>query len=295
MRTLTVGFPAAILAALLGLSGAGCPGGDAADDDTDTDEPPEECDSFGLQNVSFRFEYVVYGTVYGVDDLIEILAYYALDAAEFSAPGFVTDVSTQDGETRVRVGLYIEDPSDAPEIWIDTWYRLPAELEVPVAPGQAVVWRMMINHRGGVLRLGSQFADEASCLLFYAEPGKRLGTTGPGLAYDNLDEFSQSRVFASVVPVDHDCGYTVQTDCGEQYNLALRFQVTGGKEFEVFPGETATFPFTEDLGYGTTCTGEYEVTDVWSYDWRDVDPSCPDPDGIYERDFAFYVVRADAP
>ncbi|MCK6526820.1 hypothetical protein L6R50_04440 [Myxococcota bacterium] len=271
--------------------GAGCAAGEA-DDDTTPPEPPAGCDGQSLQNIAFRFEYLYLGEPYGVDDFVDVLEMYGLEAGEFVYPGTVSAQEDVGGEHLVQVVLAADEDSGEPIVWVDNWYTLPSGLQIPVEVGQAVEWRMMVNHRGGVLRLAAQFADADGCMLFYAEPGRRFGFTGPGLAYDGLDELSASRVFSSVSARDYDCPLNVPTACGDQYNLALAFQVTGGPALEAFPGETVRFSYSEVTPADFQCSAEYDVTDVWSYDWRDVDPSCPDPDGIYERDLAFYVLRA---
>ncbi len=277
------------LAALLPLS-PGCQE-QASDDDSalGDDDAPEACDSLGLPNVSFRFDIVVEGVAYDASYFTELLAYYGIAAYELVYDGVVADKSESGSESILQVDLI--DPYYG-EVWasIYNYYSLPDGVNIPVALGDDVTWRAMVNYRNGVLKLGAQMADPDQCLLFYAEPGRRPGFTGAGLAYDNLKD-SPSRIFTSVVPEDHDCPFSFQTDCGEQYNLALGFQVTDGEEFDLFPGESHTTAFTESFKGGATCQGDYEVTNVVSYDWRNVDPECPDPDGVYERAFSFYVVR----
>ena len=278
------------LAPLAALHLAACGGSSGDDDSAAGGDPPAGCDSAGLGNVSYWFEIedLYYGAVWTVDDYIELLQYYGLPAYELSLPGEVGDQTDEGGERVLDIDIV--DPYYGPIYSIHNHYSLPEGVEIPVERGDPLVWRAMINYRNDVLKLGAQFADESGCLLFYAEPGKRIGFTGSGLAYDNVDEFSQSRIFASVVPRDVDCPFTFQTDCGEQYNLALDFQVQDGASLRLFPGETAPAAFLETTDYGT-CKGVYDVTAVLAYDWRDVDETCPDENGIYERDSSFFVLR----
>jgi len=280
MKTSRLGW--ALLALLL----AGCPQED--DDDDDTTPEPEECGSYGLENILYEF------TILDPDDL------FGYGVTETDADWW-TDLAEQVAiaypDSRVlALGLDLVVAAHAPDgdglmlaleyqfegealLWVDFWYHLPLGKEISAEPGETITWYYVWNFASlDYPATAPMIYDADGQLIFYGEPGAN------GIAFNNHPDYPDTAnpLFSSIVPLDHDCSANLSIDCGEQYNLQLQFVGWADQVLMLWPGETA--PFTAEYEDGST--RDFEVTSVWSYDWRNTTCS----GAQYERNYAFFVL-----
>ncbi len=275
-----------IVGLLLGLTGC-----DTADDDDSTpEEEPAGCENFSLQNILYDF------VIDDPDDLLglgvtqtddEFWTDYAQEFADdgnyavlYLALGLTVASHGPDGNNQQLV-MEMRDEEGAVMITVTFNYFLPMGKTIPVATEQNIVWQYTWNFVSEP-RTAPLFFDEDGVLLFYGEPGAN------GLAYNNDPYVEEdpnptaNPLFAEVRTIDEGCSPINYLDCGNQINLMMEFTTWDGQEIELWPGETGTFLFGEE-----GAEQEYELINVWSYDWRDV-TTCEGPQ--YERNYAFFVM-----
>ena len=290
MRTQTIFCCGALLGAL-----AGCPG--EGDDDDDTVGPePEECENFGLDNILYSFVFTEPENAYGYDGTDD--EYWTDLAREFTNDGdpvndvlylgleFTVGAHDPEGNGQMLT-LNIGEGEDL-LLWMDFEYYLPQGRTIPVAVGDAVVWYFIWNFSNlDYPSTTAWITDVEGKLLFYGEPGAN------GIALDNDDRFydpvwdynpTANPFFENVVPNDIGCSPILELDCGAQYNLQVQYYTWDQQIMPLWPGESGIF----EVAYSDETVVEYEIINVWSYDWRDV--SCEGPQ--YERNYAFFVLPA---
>ncbi len=284
-----------VCGALLGALTAGCPG-EGDDDDTTSGVEPEECENFGLDNILYSFEFTEPENAYGYDGTDD--EYWTDFARELADDGdplndvlafgieFTVGGHVQDGTKQVLT-LNIGE-GEKLLLWLDFEYYLPQGRTIPVEVGATVIWYFIWNFSSIEFPSTTALITDADGLvLFYGEPGAN------GVALDNDDRFydpvwdynpTASPFFENVVPNDVGCSPTLELDCGDQYNLQVQYFTWDQLSLALWPGESSTFEVT----YSDDVVAQYELINVWSYDWADV--SCEGPQ--YERNYAFFVLPA---
>ncbi len=264
----------------------GCPTEPVGDDD-DTTAEPEGCENFSLNNILYEF------TVSDPEDLLglgvtETDDQWWLDYAEdFSnssgymvlmlAWGLTVGSHEPDGDGHMLTLEFLDPKLGLPLLTVDFWYYLPQGKTIPLEAGQNVQWVYVWNFVAAPATAPLILAEDGT-LLFYGEPGAN------GLTFSNdplYPDETTNPVFTDVIPRDRGCSPILYLDCGNQYNLETEFVTVQGDSIRLWPGETGSF----QLGDPGAEVG-YEITNVWSYDWRDV--TCDGPQ--YERNFAFFVL-----
>jgi hypothetical protein len=275
----------ALLCAVLGLGAAGCPEPEGDDDDTTAAEP-EGCESFSLNNIQYEF------TVEDPEDLLGLgepltddqwWMDYAETFASTDTPvlmlawGLTVGGHEPDGNGHMITLEFLDPKLGLPLLTVNFWYFLPQGKTIPVAAGDNVQWVYVWNFVSEPATAPLILAEDGS-LLFYGEPGAN------GLTFSNDPLFpdqTTNPVFSDVIPRDHGCSPQIALDCGNQYNLETEFVTTTGESMRLWPGETGSFQLGE-----AGAEVDFEITNVWSYDWSDV--VCDGPQ--YERNFAFFVL-----
>ena len=272
---------------------AGCPSETDDDDDT-TGEEPEQCGNFGLANIQYDFllddpeDILGYGETQTDAQWWTDLAYeYANDDGEpnvlYFDPSFgvlVPVITAHEEDTNGMMRLDIEYSYAEYMLWLQFWYYIPGGVTVPVEVGEAVYIFYIFNFvTPEYPATAPMFYDGNFHLLFYGEPGAN------GLAYSNdpmYPDETANPIFASVTPRDLGCSANLEITCGEQYNLQLRFETWDEQVISLWPGESETIALEYDDG----TTLDYDVSSVWSYDWRNT--TCAGAQ--YERNYAFFVM-----
>ncbi len=265
----------------------GCP---AADDDDDTTaEEPAGCESFSLQNILYSFEVEDPDDLLATGQPVTDDAYWLGVAQEVSdSSGYqvlmlgwpLTVVAHEPDGNQWRVDMEYQDEDGVALITVHFWYFLPQAKTIPVDAGMDVQWMYVFNLVTAPAT-APIFTDADGVLLFYGEPGSN------GLTFSNdpiYPDETENPVFSDVIPQDRDCSPLNYLDCGDQYNLELEFHTWDGQTLSLWPGESDTLT----LGEGESVR-DYELTNVWSYDWRDV--TCDGPQ--YERNYAFFLLVTD--
>jgi hypothetical protein len=262
----------------------GCPSSD--DDDDTTAEEPVGCESFSLQNIQYEFEVEDPDDLLGTGLTVTDDAYW-LDLAEevAASSGYhvlmlawpLTVAAHEPDGNRWRLDMEFRDKDGLALITVHFWYFLPQGKTIPVAAEEDVQWAYVFNLVSQPATAPLVF-DADGVLLFYGEPGAN------GITFSNdpiYPDETENPLFSNVIPQDRDCSPLNYLDCGNQYNLELEFLTWSGETILLWPGETGTFLFGEE-----DAQREYELTNVWSYDWRDV--TCDGPQ--YERNYAFFLL-----
>ncbi len=279
--------------AIVGLASTGCDG-DAGDDD-DTAPEPEGCESMSLQNILYDF------VIEDPDDLLGTGltetddVWWTAFAQQYADEGnyailylaftlVVASVEQDGSATTLR--LEYRDDEGTVYLTVVFSYFLPQGKAIPVAVEQVVDWYYVWNFVTEPRTAPMFYDTESGDLLFYGEPGAGGLTFNNDPYYpDQANNPTTNPLFAEVRAVDEGCSPLNYLECGNQFNLKLEFTTWDGQEFDVWPGETGTFLVGE-----AGAEREYELTNVWSYDWSDV--SCDGPQ--YERSYAFFVLPASA-
>jgi len=281
--------------ALLGALAGGCPGEGDDDDDTTVVEP-EECENFGLENILYSFEFTEPENANGFDGTDD--GYWTEVARELANDGdptndvlafgleFIVGSHEPDG-TRHVLTLDMGEGEDR-FLWLDFEYYLPQGRTIPANVGETVVWYFIWNFSNiDYPSTTALITDVDGIVLFYGEPGAN------GIALDNDDRFydpgwdynpTANPFFENVVPNGVGCSPTLELDCGNQYNLQVQYYTWDQQNLLLWPGESSNF----EVAYSDEIVEEYEIINVWSYDWSDV--SCEGPQ--YERNYAFFVLPA---
>jgi len=279
---------------LLALLLAGCPQGDdddTANGDDDTAPEPSECGNFGLENILYDF------TILDPEDALgygepETDAEWWTELAEQVAIAYpnyrvlslgldlVVADHAPDGDGQMLALEYQYDGETL--LWVDFWYHLPLGATIPALPGDTIGWYYVWNFASlEYPATAPMIYDASGQLLFYGEPGAN------GITFNNHPDYPDTAnpLFSSIAPVDHDCSANLSIECGEQYNLQLQFLGWADQVLTLWPGETSTFVYVNE----DETTRDFEVTSVWSYDWRDT--SCSGAQ--YERNYAFFVLASE--
>ncbi len=283
-----------VCGALLGALAAGCPG--EGDDDDDTIGPePEGCENFGLDNILYSFTFDEPENANGFDGTDD--AYWTDYARELADDGeplndvlyfaleFAVSGHDPDGNGHL---LSLAYGGDKPFLWLDFEYYLPQGRTIPTEVGDTVVWYFIWNFSSiDYPSTTAMITDADGLVLFYGEPGAN------GIALDNDDRFydpvwdynpTANPFFENVVPNDVGCSPMIELDCGDQYNLQVQYYTWEQQSLLLWPGESSSF----EVAYSDDVVEQYEIINVWSYDWRDV--SCDGPQ--YERNYAFFILSA---
>ena len=278
-RTLVWLIPVALL--------LGCPGTEGDDDDTAPE--PDGCTSMGLTNLQYDFLMTDPEGLFGYDGTDEqwwtdLAREYADDPEEPNVLflGLELLVGSHDPDGSMQKLALEWQYGGETLLWVDFWYSLPGGRTIPAAVGDTIQWYYVWNFASvDHPATAPMILDAEGRLLFYGEPGAN------GLAYSNdpmYPDETANPLFAHVIPNDHGCTANLDISCGEQFNLQLEFITYDDQVIELWPGEASTFTIAYDDG----STAELELTNVWSYDWRDT--SCSGAQ--YERNYAFFVLLA---
>ena len=288
-----------VCGALLGALAAGCPGEGDDDDDTTSGVEPDQCENFGLDNILYSFEFTEPENAYGYDGTDD--EYWTGVAQDYANDGDPANDAFSLFGSGLELTVGAHDPAGSMQkltlnygegedllLWLDFEYHLPQGRTIPVEVGDTVLWDYHWNftnldHPSTAVQVKT--AD--GVVLFYGEPGAN------GVALDNDDRFyipawdynpTANPFFENVVPNDVGCSPTLELDCGNQYNLQVQYYTWDQQSLALWPGESSTFEVT----YSDEIVEQYDLINVWSYDWADV--SCEGPQ--YERNYAFFVLPA---
>jgi len=262
----------------------GCPS--TGDDDDTTAEEPAGCENFSLQNITYRFvvddpeDALGTGLKQTDDEYWIAVAQQVADDSGYKVLMLgwpLTVMAHEPDGNEWRLEMSFLDKDGLPIITVHFWYFLPQGKTIPAEVGTDVQWVYVFNLVSEPATAPLIF-DADGVLLFYGEPGSN------GITFSNdplYPDETENPVFSDVIPQDRDCSPLNYLDCGNQYNLELEFVTWTGESLFLWPGESGTFP----LGEGEA-QRDYELTNVWSFDWRDV--TCEGPQ--YERNYAFFLL-----